>query len=147
MKELILTLLLYAANASGLPMVDTPPKVIFRSECTIIRLAEQRPVSNAECQAMMQAGGYTYAVYDPARRAVVLPRGWSRHNPFDRSILVHELVHYLQDVHGVMTADSECHEIEPPAYAVQFKWLRSQGIKPASLGLTTKLVKEACDGR
>lgn len=143
MKELILTLLLYAANASGLPMVEDTPKVLFRSECTIIRLAEQRPVSLAECRAMMRKGAYPYAVYDPDRRAVILPKHWSRTNMFDRSILVHELVHYLQDVHGVMTV---CAEIEPPAYAVQMKWLRAHGVKPAALGLTAKLVKEACDG-
>lgn len=145
MKDLILAAMLWASNATGLPLADEPPKVILRSPCHILRIMADEPLSNAQCQRIMTSGPYSYALYDPDRQVIVLPRSWSRNSAYDMSVLIHETVHYLQDKAGLMD-DASCAAIEGPAYKAQFKWLREQGVNPASLGLTQKLVRDACAG-
>ena len=61
------------------------------------------------------------AAYDPATKTILLPERWSGGTPTELSILVHEMVHYLQYVAG---NEYECVGArEGLAYAAQDKWL------------------------
>jgi hypothetical protein len=65
------------------------------------------------------------ALYDDKRRTIILPEGWSGTTPAELSVLVHEMVHHLQNVNG---EDFECVGArEKPAYLAQGKWLKQFG--------------------
>jgi Domain of unknown function (DUF6647) len=61
------------------------------------------------------------ALYDGRGRTIYLPEGWRGATAAEVSILVHEMVHYLQDMAGQRF---ECVEQEERlAYAAQDRWL------------------------
>ncbi len=70
------------------------------------------------------AGGFV-ALYDGSRRTIYLSKAWRGDTPAQVSILVHEMVHHLQE----MTAQNfECREEkEELAYAAQDRWLALAG--------------------
>jgi hypothetical protein len=72
-------------------------------------------------RAMLDTGRETMAVYDDATRTIYLPERWSGANPVELSVLVHELVHHLQNVAQLT---HECpQEREKLAYVAQDRWL------------------------
>lgn len=63
--------------------------------------------------------------YDARTRTIYLRDDWNSLNALDVSVLVHELVHYLQDRAGL---SFECPATrETPAYAAQQRWLEFYG--------------------
>lgn len=66
------------------------------------------------------------ALYEDATRTVFLPVGWTGKTPAEISILVHEMVHHLQNLAGIKY---ECPAArEKPAYRAQDRWLRAHGL-------------------
>jgi len=65
------------------------------------------------------------AAYDPLGRTILLPERWSGGTPAELSILVHEMVHHLQNV---AHTKYECPQAsEELAYAAQERWLNLFG--------------------
>lgn len=63
--------------------------------------------------------------YDPSSATIYLFEPWSHGNPFDVSVLLHELVHHRQ--HSLTYW--ECPNAqERPAYRLQDHWLRERGL-------------------
>ena len=63
----------------------------------------------------------TVAIYVDAERAIYLSTAWTGNSPADLSVLVHEMVHHLQNLAG---EKFECpQEREKIAYAAQERWL------------------------
>jgi hypothetical protein len=85
-------------------------------------------------------------VYDDASRTVFLPEGWTGSSPEEQSVLVHQLVHHLQNLAGLTFQCAE--EREQLAYAAQERWLGqfgrnladAFGIDAATLLLSTECV-------
>jgi hypothetical protein len=68
------------------------------------------PIDEAFCEHRVRLG-----------RTIYLPEGWTGRSPSEVSVLVHELVHHLQNVGGLKF---ECAgERERPAYQAQSRWL------------------------
>jgi hypothetical protein len=61
------------------------------------------------------------AVYDARRNRILLPHGWNGQSPAELSVVVHEMVHHLQNKAGTKFACPA--EREEMAYAAQEKWL------------------------
>jgi hypothetical protein len=61
------------------------------------------------------------ALYDDEARTILLPEGWAGGSPAEMSVLVHEMVHHLQNVSGRRYACPA--EREAEAYSVQERWL------------------------
>lgn len=74
-----------------------------------------------------KAKGYwpVIAVYDGDNDRILLPADWTPVSPVDVSVLVHEMVHHLQNKAALRYACSE--EREALAYAAQEKWLVQNG--------------------
>jgi hypothetical protein len=74
-----------------------------------------------------------------------LPEGWTGKTPAELSVLVHEMVHHLQNVSG---QKFECPAArEKPAYLAQDKWLKQfdQTLEQDfEVDLFTIVVKSAC---
>jgi hypothetical protein len=65
------------------------------------------------------------AVYDDSTETIFLPDTWKGETPADLSVLVHEMVHHLQNkVHKKYVCAGAREEL---AYAVQDKWLKLFG--------------------
>ena len=65
------------------------------------------------------------ALYDDSTRTIYLRRGWSPRTPREVSVLVHEMVHHLQNAAGMRF---ECPQArERMAYAAQRRWLERHG--------------------
>ena len=83
------------------------------------------------------------AAYDDASRTMLLPEGWTARTPAELSILVHEMVHHLQNLAGHRHPCPAARE--KLAYAAQQKWLGLFGrdlksefdINPMTLKLST----------
>jgi len=61
------------------------------------------------------------AVYSYATQTIYLPEGWTGTSPAELSVLVHELVHHVQNVAGLKYACAQ--EREKLAYEAQERWL------------------------
>ena len=70
---------------------------------------------------MRQAHADVVAVYGDRERIIYLPAGWTGRNPTELSVLVHEMVHHMQNLGGLKFACAE--EREKLAYQAQREWL------------------------
>ena len=87
------------------------------------------------------------AFYDDATRTIYLPKGWSGRSPAELSVLVHEMVHHVQNVAGLTYACRE--EREKIAYAAQRQWLALFGrdlMREFKIDPLTLLVRTNCMG-
>lgn len=108
--------LLYVVQAiAAYPNPARPPLVKFVSHVELQEMA---------CEAACDIRGW-YA----GGSTIYLDDGLDPENSlWDRSILVHEMVHYLQDQAGAFGSLATCQrwlEREDEAYAVQHEWLRA----------------------
>lgn len=87
--------------------------------------------------------GDVVALYDTDLGAILVSEGWTGRSPADLSVLVHEMVHHLQDVAGTVFACPAARE--KIAYHAQNEWLRlfdedlesAFGIDPALILVAT----------
>ena len=66
------------------------------------------------------------ALYDDATRTIYLAEGWTGATPRERSVLVHEMAHHVQNLAGP-DATAAAAEREAEAYALQDRWLARSG--------------------
>jgi hypothetical protein len=91
------------------------------------------------------ASSSVVSVYKDKDRVIVLPVGWQGITPAELSILVHEMVHHLQNVGKLTFACPQ--EREALAYKAQDQWLQLFGKDLAGefeLDGFTILVKSRC---
>jgi hypothetical protein len=122
-------LMAWAANSMGLPVPDHLPTIEFQDQCAIERSFFRDPAH--ECGGKLKV----MAIYVSGEDRVILSDDWNPDSLKDQSILLHELVHFVQDEAGVqdhVQSYGLCvgQEIEAPAYAAQFAWLRSKSANP-----------------
>jgi hypothetical protein len=85
------------------------------------------------------------ALYEDASRTIYLPEGWTGRTPSEVSVLVHEMVHHLQNLGGLRYACAEARE--KPAYLAQQKWLALSGrdlFEEFDMDPMTLIVRTAC---
>jgi hypothetical protein len=107
-----------SANAD-LPMMTNLPGVKLVSLQELTRLREKGLMS-------FHAGVAPAAVYDDTTRTIYLPESWSGKSPADESVLVHEMVHHMQNEAGLKYACDDARA--EPAYVAQDKWLQTHGL-------------------
>jgi hypothetical protein len=117
MEELIAVLSVWAAATTGLPEAPHPPK---------IQQFEQQHIG------AMYSGRYDLpgnddivAIYVRMVDTIVLRDDWNTHDPVEVSVLVHELVHHLQNHAGVKYPCPQAREA--PAFQAQEQWLNMFG--------------------
>ena len=125
MQALLTVIVIWLSANFDLPTIHEHPRVEFLPASKIATLRHTaRPSSGQldETSAPAPAGQRaTVAVYDDATKTISLPEGWTGSTPAEVSILVHEMVHHLQNL-GKQRF--ECpQERERLAYAAQEKWL------------------------
>lgn len=147
-EDLLKALVSWIADNSDLPRVSTVPRIAFSPVSTIgmLRAAglagwQQGMVGRAPPAAFQSV----ISVYDRTTTTIHLPETWTGRTPEELSVLVHELVHFMQHAGSLKF---ECPQAqEEAAYAIQQKWLALFGhdlMKDFDLNPFTILVRTTC---
>ena len=130
-----------------LPAIKERPAVEFASR---MKLARLRASDGASSQGFMESDGQlsqreVVALYDNKTKTILLPDDWGGTSPADQSVLVHEMVHHLQNL-GKLEFD--CPQArEKLAYLAQDKWLKRSGLSlehEFDVDMFTVLISSAC---
>lgn len=153
MQALLTVIVTWLSINFGLPAIYEHPNVEFASAGEMMAIRHARAVSRQPGGASPQAGlpapeasGHDMqAIYDDQSRTVYLLEGWTGTSPAEVSVLVHEMVHHLQNVAGLRYNCAE--DREKPAYRAQARWLELFGkslAKEFQLDPMTILVRTNC---
>ena len=94
---------------------QSPPRIAFCAVGEIVDYEEKR--------LLVEKG--LRAAFDHTNRRIYLVHPWSWDDPFDLSVLLHEMIHDIQ----LYSRDWSCKQApEFEAYLLQDMWLREQGI-------------------
>lgn len=118
MPELVEHMEVWLDEYTDLPRRAVAPEIRLASTATVARLAPMRAASESS---------HTRGLYDPDSETIWLVRPWSAKNPYDVSVLLHELVHHRQAAHGHWYCPGAQ---ELPAYRAQQAWLNALGLEP-----------------
>jgi hypothetical protein len=135
MQTLLTAIVTWLSMNAGLPAIHDHPRVEFAPPAKIAAIRSGGAASGgaASAEARQAVGQGTppaqaqtvEAIYDDKSRTIYLPEGWTGTTPAEVSVLVHEMVHHLQNVGGLKY---ECPQArEKPAYAAQDQWLARSG--------------------
>jgi hypothetical protein len=147
MHTLLTVIVTWLSINFGLPAIHEHPRVEFvpaakMTDVRYSRLASNRPERGATPREIDHG---VHAIYDDRSRTIYLPDGWSGTTPAEVSLLVHELVHHLQNVAGL---EYDCPEArEKPAYRAQARWLElfdQSLVDEFGLDAMTILVRTSC---
>jgi hypothetical protein len=100
-QALLRTIASWLSSEIGLPLIDELPAIAFASPRQIeaLRHLHLSPgdAGNAHLHAPVD-DPEIIAIYRDDVRTIYLPEGWSGRTPQELSILVHEMVHHVQNV-------------------------------------------------
>ena len=117
MEALILSLMLFIAQATGLPVPAERPAIEFTTVQELWATVRDEPYDPEGIQPV--------AMYDTGTDTIWLLARWDRRELRDRATLLHELVHFMQDQAG---KTYRCHEkMEKEAYDTVRAWIEGQG--------------------
>jgi hypothetical protein len=150
MESLLAVIVTWLSISYGLPASQDYPhvEIVPSAKIAALRyggLMKDRPLEVASANPEARAGQDLVAVYDDASRTIYLPEGWSGKSAAETSVLVHEMVHHLQNLAGLK---HECPEArEKLAYEAQDQWLKQFGedLETAfEIDGMTRLVRTRC---
>ena len=152
MQALLTVVVTWLSINFGLPASYEHPRVEFVPTAQMAEVRHSRVASGRSDLVLADAVpsappefGDVHAIYDDQSRTIYLPEGWAGTTPAEVSVLVHELVHHLQNVAGLA---NDCPEArERPAYRAQARWLELFGTNLADefgIDAMTVLVRTSC---
>ena len=126
MNALLTVIVFWLSTEFGLPAIYQHPRVEFVPPAKIGSLHDRGFASRRLEAAQSQSGQrMTVSVYDDAAKTIYLPEGWTGGTPAELSILIHEMVHHLQNLGERKFACPQ--EREQLAYEAQERWLHLFG--------------------
>lgn len=126
MNALLTAIVTWLSINFGLPAVHEHPGIELVPPMRMAALRYRGLVSDRQPQSIsIDPGHGIVALYDREKNVIYLPEGWTGTTPAELSVLVHEMVHHVQNVAG---EQFECAAaMEKIAYAAQAKWLELFG--------------------
>ncbi len=153
MEALLTKIAAWLSTNFDLPANQDQPRVEFASAMKLaaMRYKGMLPDKWREGgEPAMEAAAHArevVAVYHDATRTIFLPDAWTGTTPAELSVLVHEMVHHLQNLGGLKY---ECPAArEKPAYLAQDQWLRLHDLdleKEFQIDKFTLVISAACMG-
>lgn len=116
--ELIAGLIAWIKSKTGWTVSDVPP-IRFVTEARLREMYFGRP-DGADSTKV-------HAIYSDEDHTIYLPNTWNPESLFDRSALLHEIVHHLQ-VRNDVKADCPA-AYNKQAFYLQLDWLHEQGVE------------------
>ena len=144
MEALLTAIVLWLSANFPLPANVSHPSIKFVSAAEMIaplKLIKQEKTRAAAAETSLEI----VSLYSNESKSIFLLDGWEGKTPAELSILVHEMVHHLQNVGKLKFACAE--EREELAYKAQESWLRLFGHdleKDFQMDPFTILVKSKC---
>jgi hypothetical protein len=149
MQTLLTMVVTWLSINMALPAIYDPPRIewVPSAEMDTAHLGhppDQLPDLTAEVPRQNTAVAVE-ALYDDTTRTLYLSENWTGITPAEVSVLVHEMVHHLQNLAGLKY---ECPQArEKAAYEAQDKWLALFGsslMDEFKLDRMTLLVRTKC---
>src|SRR5262245_56214702 len=148
MNALLTAIVLWLSANFDLPAIHDHPHIEFAPPATITAL-RYKGLSDGQPRSPAKAGEAglreVVAIYDDATNTIYLPDGWTGNTPAELSVLVHEMVHHLQN-RG--KRKFECpREREKLAYEAQERWLNLFGrdlLRDFEIDPFTRLAMTSC---
>lgn len=137
----------------GLTAAHEHPKIVFVSKVKLATMRRQDQLLSegsfrqTDVSSPVETAGQrdVVALYDNAQRTIVLSDDWDGSTPAQQSVLVHEMVHHLQNVGNIRF---ECPMArEKTAYVAQDEWLKRFGTSLETefdVDMFTVLISSAC---
>jgi len=122
----------WIAENSELPANFELPRISFmpRAQLASVRfggfVAAERNFAASDQAAQTTSQREVLALYHNASKTIFLAKGWTGSGDKEISVLVHEMVHHLQNVGEVSYPCPQARE--KPAYLMQAKWLEQHGL-------------------
>ncbi|NRP75669.1 hypothetical protein ILFOPFJJ_06592 [Ensifer psoraleae] len=145
-RVLLQAIVAWLSSELGLPAIQELPAIGFASQRRMVSL-RYRDMSSDRLSSGSgaQASGDIVAIYDDEAKIIYLPEGWSGKTPSELSVLVHEMVHHIQNLAGLKF---ECAAAkEEMAFEAQDRWLHMFGrdlLKDFGLDPFTVFVRSKC---
>jgi hypothetical protein len=130
MNTLLIVIAAWLNFTFDLPEIKDYPRVELVSPARLAALryrglTTDRTSISASTQDGIDPGRNVMAVYDDRNRTIYLREGWTGATPAETSVLVHELIHHVQNT---SSEKYECpQEREKLAYRAQARWLELFG--------------------
>jgi hypothetical protein len=153
MQTLLTAIVTWLSIGFGLPASYDHPRIEFASPAKMDAVQFRAPASGqspgtaigGKQPAHRGSQREVEALYDDSSRTIYLPEGWTGKTPMEVSVLVHEMVHHLQNAAGLRY---ECPQArEKLAYVAQNQWLAQSGrnlMDEFKLDPLTVLVRTKC---
>ncbi len=122
LENLMLALMIWIGPQTGLPVPSEVPIMAFVTKERLCELAFLSSKGDALAQCISGENQVVAGAYDFRGNTLYLPKTWSASRPKDVSVLLHELVHFMQDQAEKVYA---CRGgLERVAYDAQIEYLR-----------------------
>jgi Domain of unknown function (DUF6647) len=146
MEALLTAIVVWLSANYSLPVSFDHPRVEFLSatKMTLLRMDNGSPQQKPG-MVLNQSESEIVSLYNTESKTILLRDGWTGKTPAELSILVHEMVHHLQNVGQLKFACPE--EREELAYKAQDQWLGLFGhdlMGDFNMDAFTILVKSKC---
>ena len=116
MKEILTALMIWLGANTTLDTNHDIPKVVF--------LPQEKMEQIYYVDEPEKLPNELHGIYDTDSDTIILRDTWDRRKPWDMGVLVHEMVHYLQDMNSM---DFQCTaQMEKDAWPIQQKYLKDQ---------------------
>jgi hypothetical protein len=121
--QLLKAIASWLSTTFELPPIDSIPRIKLESgpRITAFRFTGRLPDRQEDVTRLPPGNGEVTAIYDPGTDTIYLREGWTGRTPAQMSILVHEMVHYVQDVADFKFPCVQASE--ELAYLAQDRWL------------------------
>ncbi|MGH1539961.1 MAG: DUF6647 family protein [Arenicella sp.] len=125
MKELIVSLLMYISQNTGLVYDGKDvPMIQFVSKVQLVSIQHQGDVPSGFDYKTSGAIG----LYNHENDTIYLAHSIDEKSEYGKSVLLHELTHYLQYQNNLYEKSRCIEELEPLAYKTQNKYLEEHGV-------------------
>jgi len=152
MQDLLTVMAIWLSVNFGLPASDEKPRIEFVSAARMAEVRRER-LAAERSHGVVEIGQGTspdtghefHAIYDDVSRTIYLPSDWTPASSAHVSMLLHEMVHHLQNAGALKYECSEARE--RPAYQAQARWLELFGKKleeEFKIDPMTILVRTSC---
>jgi hypothetical protein len=121
----------WIASQFKLPQIHRHPRIELATPSAITALSDKKLLSDwsivvtATDEQTASPQPTTISLYDDNSQTIYLPAGWIGRTNVELSILVHEMVHHVQNQLGLKYACAQ--EREQLAYMAQERWLGQEG--------------------
>ena len=116
MKEILTALMIWLGANTPFDTNHDIPNVLFLTQSQMETLYDP--------EGQKEFPNQLHGLYDQESDTIILPETWDRRDPWDMAVLLHEMVHYLQDMNNL---EFNCTaEMEKDAWPIQQKYLKDQ---------------------